>query len=111
MSEINYIVTDGDMKPYTVTNRDTTCIPQEHKTAQPLKGFSEIFDILDNSSAGGVKASRMSWIRSMYIQIQVPDDDSKMDCPYLYISTVDGKFVPWIPTYEDLFARDWIVVS
>jgi len=112
MSEINYIVTDNDVKPYTVTNRDTTCIPPERKTVQPLRRFSEIFDILADSSAGEVKVSRMSWLRSMYIEVVVPSQTSSFSSERMFCITNEfGSRVPWFPTYEDLFAWDWIVVS
>ena len=42
-----------------------------------------------------------------HIALQVPDEHSKMRKPYLYISPVDGEFVPWLASQTDLLAEDW----
>ena len=38
------------------------------------------------------------------------DGFSKMTLPYLYICTVTGALVPWVPSISDIFAEDWGVV-
>lgn len=56
----------------------------------------------------GVRVTRVGWNGpGQYIKLQVPDAKSKMDLPYLYISTVDGDLVPWIASQTDLLAEDW----
>lgn len=45
--------------------------------------------------------------KGMFINMQVPDEHSKMGLPYLYIRTVEGKFVPWLASQTDLLANDW----
>lgn len=60
----------------------------------------------------GYKASREGWNgKGQFIKLQTPNENSKMKLPYLYISTVDGKLVPWIASQTDLLAEDWVVVS
>lgn len=67
------------------------------------------YEALKSLTCDSVIASRLSWHRSVYIKVQVPDRHSKMGCPYIYISTVGGELVPWLPSFEDLFATDWVV--
>lgn len=56
----------------------------------------------------GFRLARPSWNGSnQYVKMQVPDDNSKMGLPYLYLRNVQGLFVPWVPSMGDLFAEDW----
>lgn len=58
----------------------------------------------------GSKVSRRDWNgKGQFLALQVPDEHSKMQLPYVYISIVDGKLVPWICSQTDLLAEDWIV--
>ena len=42
-----------------------------------------------------------------FIELQVPDEHSKMTRPYLFITTVQGDRVPWLASQTDLLAEDW----
>lgn len=67
--------------------------------------------ILPLIKAGG-RAARMGWNgKGMWIALQVPDANSKMGLPYLYILTADGKLVPWLASQSDLLAEDWVKVD
>jgi hypothetical protein len=56
----------------------------------------------------GTRATRAGWNgKGMWIALQVPDDNSKMTRPYIYMSTVDGDLVPWVASQTDLLATDW----
>lgn len=60
----------------------------------------------------GRKMSRKGWNgANQYIQMQVPDEHSKMRKPYLFISPVDGQLVPWLASQTDLLAEDWFIVE
>jgi hypothetical protein len=60
----------------------------------------------------GKKVCRKGWNgKGMWIHLQVPDAHSKMNLPYIYISTVDQKLVPWLASQTDILANDWQVVS
>ena len=60
----------------------------------------------------GEKLSRDGWNgKGQFIALQIPDKKSKMSLPYLYISTVDGKLVPWLASQTDLLANDWFVLE
>lgn len=59
----------------------------------------------------GERVSRFGWNGpGQYIQMQVPDEHSKMSLPYLYIKTVQGDLVPWLASQTDLLALDWYTV-
>lgn len=59
----------------------------------------------------GKRLSREGWNgANQFIEMQRPDEHSKMRRPYLYISPVDGLLVPWIASQTDLLADDWFVL-
>lgn len=56
----------------------------------------------------GNAVRRAGWNgKGMYLELQIPDENSKMTLPYVYISTVDGSLVPWLCSQTDLLADDW----
>lgn len=66
--------------------------------------FSEALRLLKQ----GRKLARTGWNgRDMWIKLQVPDRGSMMTLPYLYMRTVDGRFVPWLASQTDLLEDDW----
>jgi len=57
----------------------------------------------------GHQVQRIGWNgKGQYIRLQVPEENSKMNLPYIYISTVDDKLVPWIASQTDMLAEDWV---
>jgi hypothetical protein len=60
----------------------------------------------------GKKVSRSGWNgKGMWLALQTPDAHSKMSLPYIYMSTVDGKLVPWLASQTDVLAEDWGIVE
>lgn len=60
----------------------------------------------------GFKVARCGWNgKGMYLALQVPDENSKMSLPYVYMKTADDKLVPWVCSQTDLLADDWTVVD
>lgn len=60
----------------------------------------------------GAKVARANWNgKSQFLQLQVPDENSKMTLPYVFITTVQGDRVPWLCSQTDLLATDWEVVG
>ena len=56
----------------------------------------------------GKKLTRKNWNgKNMYIQLQRPDQDSKMTQPYIYMKTVDDDLVPWTASQTDMLSDDW----
>lgn len=61
---------------------------------------------------GGLRLAREGWNGTgMHIALQVPDENSKMRRPYIYLCPVDGELVPWVASQTDLLASDWYVVD
>jgi hypothetical protein len=60
----------------------------------------------------GQRLSRLHWNGpNQYIELQIPNVNSKMTLPYIYIKTVQNDFVPWLASQTDLLANDWIIES
>lgn len=45
------------------------------------------------------------------LELQVPDEHSKMTLPYVYARTIYSDLVPWQPSQIDLLANDWYVID
>lgn len=60
----------------------------------------------------GYKVARAGWNgKNMYLELQVPDVNSKMTLPYVYMRTAQGDLVPWLCSQTDLLATDWELVD
>ena len=67
----------------------------------------------------GEKVAREGWNgKGMWLEIQCPDQNSKMTLSYIYIEYPTGHpaypggcKVPWLGSQTDLLAWDWAVVS
>lgn len=56
----------------------------------------------------GRKVLRKGWNgKEMWLHLQVPDANSKMKRPYIYMRTANGEFVPWVASQTDLLESDW----
>lgn len=59
----------------------------------------------------GGKAARQNWNgKGMYLELQVPDENSKMTLPYIYMKTADDQLVPWLASQSDVLAEDWVAL-
>lgn len=59
----------------------------------------------------GNKVTRPGWNgQGMWIALQTPDANSKMQRPYFYIKTAQDQLVPWVASHGDLLATDWETV-
>lgn len=60
----------------------------------------------------GRRVTRLGWNgKTMYLELQVPDENSKMTLPYIYMKTVQGDLVPWLASQTDVLSTDWMVVD
>ncbi len=60
----------------------------------------------------GRSVGRQGWNgRGMSLKLQIPDANSKMSLPYIYMVTVQGDLVPWLASQTDLLSDDWEQVS
>ena len=56
----------------------------------------------------GPRVARIGWNGlGQYLTLQVPDANSKMTLPYIYITTVQGDLVPWMASQTDMLNEDW----
>ena len=73
-----------------------------------------------NALKSGYKVARKGWNgRGIFIELQVPDEHSKMTQPYIYIDTLGLETVnpnapkcrvPWLASQTDMLAEDWYVI-
>ncbi len=58
----------------------------------------------------GARVLRTGWNgKNMWLELQVPDEHSKMSLPYIYMKTAQGDFVPWLASQTDMLSTDWLV--
>lgn len=59
----------------------------------------------------GTAVARKGWNGpGQYLELQTPDEQSKMTLPYIFIHTVQGDLVPWLASQTDMLAEDWVTV-
>jgi hypothetical protein len=68
----------------------------------------------------GQKVARRNWNgKGIFIELQVPDEHSKMTSPYIFIDTTGLQTenpdapksrVPWLASQTDMLAEDWVIV-
>lgn len=77
-----------------------------HPEEAALMDFGEALQQLK----AGEKVSRAGWNGAgQFLELQVPDEHSKMTLPYIFITTVQGQRVPWLASQTDMLAEDWLV--
>lgn len=69
----------------------------------------------------GKRVARKGWNgKGIYLELQVPDEHSKMTLPYIYIVTsrlettnpdAPKGVVPWLASQTDMLSDDWVVVE
>lgn len=60
----------------------------------------------------GDRVCRAGWNgKGMWLMLQVPDANSKMTLPYVFMKTAQGDLVPWLCSQTDLLATDWEIAS
>lgn len=69
----------------------------------PSFNFAEALALLK----AGHKLTRTGWNGRHYIEVQLPDRQSKNTLPYLFIVTENGERVPWVASQTDLLTSDW----
>ena len=68
-------------------------------------------DAIATLKCGG-RVGRTGWNgKGMYLELQVPDANSKMGHPYIYMCDVTGKLFPWNPNNLDMLAEDWYMTG
>lgn len=57
----------------------------------------------------GKRIKRPEW--KGYLELQVPDENSKMNRPYIYAVCQNGEVVPAVINMLDMLAEDWELVK
>ena len=74
--------------------------------------YSSEFEGALSALKDGRRVTRAGWNgKGMWLALQTPDINSKMERPYIYISIVTGQLMPWVASHGDLLASDWSVVA
>jgi len=78
--------------------------------------FGKAIELLEE----GRKVCRKGWNgKGIFIELQRPDENSKMSHPYIFIDTTglqtDNELapknrVPWLPSQTDMLSGDWVEV-
>lgn len=56
----------------------------------------------------GLRIHRDGWNgKGMWLELQKPDENSKMTLPYVFLTYPDGRTVPWLASQTDLLESDW----
>lgn len=84
----------------------------------PLMNYSEALTLIKE----GKKLQRKGWNgKGMWVELQKPDEGSKMTLPYIYLNYPvcdetagvgnrdypEGSRVPWLASQTDMLAEDW----
>lgn len=48
--------------------------------------------------------------KEMWISLQVPDENSMMALPYIYMKTAKDEYVPWLASQTDMLSDDWVEI-
>ena len=79
--------------------------------------FSRFERVLDFGQAidalkQGCRVARIGWNgKGMYLELQKPDEHSKMTLPYIYMKTADDNLVPWLASQTDILSQDWQIID
>ena len=79
--------------------------------------FGEALEVLKR----GQRVARKGWNgKGIFIELQRPDENSKMTHPYIFIDTTGLQTdninapknrVPWLASQTDMLAEDWIIIK
>lgn len=70
------------------------------------------FGVAIQALKDGERVARNGWNgKGMWLSLQVPDEHSKMNLPYIYMKTACDNQVPWLASQTDLLAEDWVILN
>lgn len=103
--------------------------PDGYESWSPKAAFEEAYRLTAGMNFGlaieamrkGLKVARAGWNgKGIHIEIQVPDANSKMSSPYIFIDTTGlqtdnaaapKSLVPWLASQTDMLADDWQIID
>ncbi|WP_432718981.1 DUF2829 domain-containing protein [Pectinatus frisingensis] len=116
---LNRKIKDGDADGYLVAYEDG------YRSWSPRLVFEKAYRHTNGMTFGlaiealkmGKKACRKGWNgKGIFIELQRPDEHSKMTSPYIFINTTGlqtnnpdapKSCVPWLASQTDMLADDW----
>lgn len=114
-----YLVEYTDCGQVNTTQHDWSPKDVFEKAYRETDGLS--FGLAIEAMRKGLKVARKGWNgRGIFISLQVPDKNSKMTSPYIYIDTTGlynanphapKGLVPWLASQTDMLADDWVIVE
>ena len=76
------------------------------------------FSVALEAAKNGKEIQRSGWNGAgLVVKVQIPDENSKMTLPYLYIEypkdakNTPGARCPWLASQTDIMAEDWTVLE
>lgn len=103
--------------------------PDGYVSWSPTEAFEQAYREMTSMTFGGAlemlrrgkKVARKGWNgKGIFIELQRPDEHSKMTHPYIFIDTTGLQTenphapknrVPWLASQTDMLAEDWEVVE
>lgn len=100
-----------------------------YKSWTPKNVFDKAYRQIDNLTFGlaiealklGKRVARKGWNgKNIFIELQNPDEHSKMTHSYIYIDTTrlqtnnsyaSKDRVPWLASQTDMLSEDWIILD
>lgn len=49
--------------------------------------------------------------KNQWVAAKYPDENTMMECPYLYLHNARGKLIPYVPSQDDIFNDFWFEVK
>lgn len=99
---------DKDKTSYFKAIADHLGIPEVKHTSVSEMAFGSALEYLRQ----GKRVARKGWNgKGMWLELQVPDQNSKMTLPYIWMKTADENKVPWLASQTDMLALDWGIVN
>ena len=101
----------------------------DYESWSPKDVFEKAYRRIDNLTFGlavealkeGARVARKGWNgEGIFIELQTPDEHSKMTSPYIYIDTTGLQTnnqdapkskVPWLASQTDMLAEDWVIID
>ena len=91
---------------------------EAYRTSEPGMPQSLTFGDALHYLKTGKRVARSGWNgKGLWVEMQRPDDHSKMTLPYLYLNypidaqNTPGARVPWLASQTDMLAEDWSVLQ
>lgn len=97
----------------------TGCLVREllNRASKRTVGSSLSFGQAITALRMGLKVQRSGWNgKGLWLELQIPDEHSKMTLPYIYINypgdsdNTPGARVPWLASQTDMLTDDWRIV-